>query len=421
MINVRKHFNASHVTHLGGRGKVRLRLPFDPLLRNEVSRSVRDEKSGMQTVVSCLFWHASANGGKGKWSNAGITHVKTDLGDPRNGTGAFVECLTDHLSIFSASEVPADCDGTPLGLKLRDECGVCGGDNSLCSGCDGAPNTGRLKHCSGHGKCAGSKCACDAYYFGIMCQVYCDGAVNCSGHGQCVVTSQGLSMVTQTACKCDPGYRVASMEIGAFPPPSCVKIEKEAGGFGGNISAEIFFALVAGVPGLCLCCSCLLFWCCISRTQAKRVRAMRAEVDRYLESHAQANRKLEPQEVEVDLCMPIGPGTFYTAPAHSDEAPLRVTTSDLKRIRDNMSEHVALREVEPAQSQDERAVTKGLGLVSTAGDSDSTSDSENGDEGSRAERMRKIRLMRQTVARSVTGGRGPRACVSDTTDVDVIV
>ena len=77
-----------------------------------------------------------------------------------------------------------------------------------------------------------------------------------------------------------------------------------------------------------------------------------------------------------------------------------------------MSEHVALREVEPAQSQDERAVTKGLGLVSTPGDSDSTSDSENGDGGSRAERMRKIRLMRQTVARSVTGGRGPRSRVS---------
>ena len=148
---------------------------------------------------------------------------------------------------------------------------------------------------------------------------------------------------------------------------------------------------------------------------------MRAEVDRFLESHAEANRKLEPQEVEVDLCMPIGPGTFNTAPARSDEAPLRVTSADLKRIRDNMSEHVALREVEPALFQDERAVTKGLGLVSTAGDSDSTSDSETGDEGSRAERMRKIRLMRQTVARSVTGGRGPRARVSDTTDVDVIV
>lgn len=35
-----------------------------------------------------------------------------------------------------------DCEGTPGGTKKIDQCGVCGGNNTSCTGCDGIPNSG---------------------------------------------------------------------------------------------------------------------------------------------------------------------------------------------------------------------------------------------------------------------------------------
>ena len=36
------------------------------------------------------------------------------------------------------------CDGNAGTLNVIDECGVCGGDNSSCTGCDGVVNSGAI-------------------------------------------------------------------------------------------------------------------------------------------------------------------------------------------------------------------------------------------------------------------------------------
>jgi len=50
------------------------------------------------------------------------------------------------------------CDGKPNSGKVIDECGVCGGDGSSCAGCDGKPNSGKvLDEC---GVCGGDGSSC---------------------------------------------------------------------------------------------------------------------------------------------------------------------------------------------------------------------------------------------------------------------
>ena len=94
-------------------------------------------------------------------------------------------------SLYSIYLVEEGCDGEPLSRVYQDHCSVCGGDNSTCSGCDGIPNTGRDKGCSGHGECKEIlgldeiKCKCVDKYYDIMCSTYCDDNVQCSGNGMC--------------------------------------------------------------------------------------------------------------------------------------------------------------------------------------------------------------------------------------------
>ena len=103
-------------------------------------------------------------------------------------TDMYVEMETNHLSVFASSEVWAGCDNVPLSGKYFDDCRVCCGDNSSCSGCDGEPNTGRDKGCSAHGECEyvydnvmgvqvfrpeKSKCKCVDEYYGDMCSNLC--------------------------------------------------------------------------------------------------------------------------------------------------------------------------------------------------------------------------------------------------------
>lgn len=111
--------------------------------------------------------------------------------------------VMQHYSIervlFSVVKAEEGCDGKPKSKIYNDDCGVCGGDNSTCSGCDSQPNTGRDKGCSGHGKClkiegmpddddpfmilTKLRCKCEAQWFDIMCSTFCDFKIHCSGHG----------------------------------------------------------------------------------------------------------------------------------------------------------------------------------------------------------------------------------------------
>jgi len=58
----------------------------------------------------------------------------------------------------TTTAAPRGCDGVPGSGKVRDKCGVCGGDNTSCAGCDGVPNSGKvLDEC---GICGGDGSSC---------------------------------------------------------------------------------------------------------------------------------------------------------------------------------------------------------------------------------------------------------------------
>jgi len=398
IFNIRPRAQLAHVKNVGSKTPIRMRLPFDPLLRSEARTNLQDKKSGHRTTVSCVYW----NDAEGEWSSGGIQYVGMSMGNSTSqslGKGAYVDCESSHLSTFSVSEVPADCEGTPFGTTEMDECGVCGGDNSLCSGCDGAPNSGRTKDCSGHGQCAGDKCKCDPFYYGIVCQVFCDSAVNCSGYGECKVEFEGLSMVTTSYCECQAGYSYPSPDDykGMLPVATCVEFEEEMW----SMPDALFYSLTVGAPGFLVCTACFLFWCCISRKQAQRIKTMQDDLERYMVSYDQANQ-IEGHEVDVDLCLPLGPACFDETPTHGDEKPLTFTFLDKQRI----SEAVTGAHDDLGQELDQDAGAKHkLSAQAFFGESESSDEDPN--EEDRAERLRKIRAMRQTVARSVASG-GPR-------------
>jgi hypothetical protein len=411
---VRKHRQASHVTKLARRRMqstplIRLRLPFDPMLRNEIRTNLQDQKSGQLTTVSCVYWDAVNK----RWSAEGLQRVNFYLGSPINGSGAYVECTSDHLSIFAVSEVPADCKGTPYGTVKMDDCGVCGGDNSTCSGCDGIPNSGRTKDCSGHGRCVGNKCSCNPMYHGIVCHVLCDPAVNCSGHGRCAVEYEGLSVKTKSYCVCEASYAYPYPDdiAGELPMPTCVFVPKKQY----VMPPELFYGLTVGAPAFLVCCSCCLFWCCISRMQAKKVKTMKGDLERYMVSYESAN-KLEDHEVEVDLCMPLGPTNFDAPPNRGNEKALHLTKVDRTKIQ----EATRTQDLKPESEVLHSSNRPHLGFADSS-DSDSDEDEEDTmkheAQDNRVERLRMIRAMRQTVARAAAAG--PTESNSD--DVEVAV
>jgi len=121
-----------------------------------------------------------------------------------SGDEKHVKMVSTHMSYFASVSVSAGCDNVPLSSRVLDHCLVCGGDNGTCSGCDGIPNTGRNKGCSGHGQCGVSTCSCLFNWYGIMCDVFCSDQTTCSGHGRCNAGSGA-------ACLCDQdGHRATA-------------------------------------------------------------------------------------------------------------------------------------------------------------------------------------------------------------------
>uniref|UniRef100_A0A7S0ELC5 PKD/REJ-like domain-containing protein n=1 Tax=Hanusia phi TaxID=3032 RepID=A0A7S0ELC5_9CRYP len=167
------------------------------------------------------------------------------------------------FDFYSLAQVDVGCDLVPLSGVQLDSCRVCGGDNSSCSGCDGIPNTGRDKNCSGHGACQQGKCACVSEWYDLVCSSFCSSAIHCSGHGICDPT-EGRS------CFCSRGY--SSPPAAVYPGPFC-GIQDATGAAGGAAStaaaaaeakSQLDLFLKIGIPCAVgsLLLGILLFRCC---------------------------------------------------------------------------------------------------------------------------------------------------------------
>ena len=142
---VREFQSNTVISQIDQHQSVAIRLSFDPTVRQELTSGSVDFFTGISSSASCVRWDEDSR----MWTSEGIEHVDVSLGDVATGAGAYVECKTKKLGTFAVSEVPRDCLGVVLGSAVKDLCGVCNGDNSTCSGCDGAPNSGRTKNAVG--------------------------------------------------------------------------------------------------------------------------------------------------------------------------------------------------------------------------------------------------------------------------------
>ena len=141
------------------------------------------------------------------WTSDGVALVSTGA--------AAVTVSVGRFGVYSAFGAHAGCDEVPASAAVWDSCGVCKGDNSTCSGCDGVPNTGRSKNCSGNGRCVAgaAQCQCSPNWYGEECNTSCSLATVCGGHGFCDPAS-GLR------CFCLAGWASAS-PLPQYPGPFC--------------------------------------------------------------------------------------------------------------------------------------------------------------------------------------------------------
>jgi hypothetical protein len=184
-------------------------LPLDTLTPFKIQLTLPGSVNSIPSEINNVTGHRASRFGmfydvpSSSWSPTGLTHV---LSRPDE-----VIMATDHMSYFSVVRVDSGCDAVPRSIVSLDSCKVCAGDNSTCSGCDGIPNTGRDKLCSGHGQCGTSTCSCSENWFDIMCTTYCSDPLTCSGHGRC-------NPSTGRSCDCDTGWNSGGR---VYPGPFC--------------------------------------------------------------------------------------------------------------------------------------------------------------------------------------------------------
>ena len=329
------------IVNFGNGQRAKIRLPFNPQLNPSVLPTdlFADEFTGAGSAASCVYWDSKAH----VWSLEGVEFIQAYYGDEK-GLGAYVDCWTSHLSVFAVSEVALDCDGVPIGGKIKDWCGVCGGDNSTCSGCDGFPLSGRTKECNGHGACGGltpvetDKCGCKQHYLGINCQIYCTPLLNCSGHGECYAHYDGLSMNTSVGCNCAAGW-LETREMG-YLECAWIPVYQYA------MPWVLFYFLVAGVPILSLICcmACLCYW--MTARQIAISKKMQGDIEGFVGDYEHENEEfaIDKTEINADLCMPIighrvdddqvdGYGSEQTLELHGLDAPLQVNDTEQNTTR----------------------------------------------------------------------------------------
>ena len=77
-------------------------------------------------------------------------------------TSAFADCNND-CDGSAVTDSCGNCAGGKTGKRIdyaKDACGICGGDNSSCVGCDGVPNSGKIRDSCG--VCGGDGSSCTA-------------------------------------------------------------------------------------------------------------------------------------------------------------------------------------------------------------------------------------------------------------------
>lgn len=103
----------------------------------------------------------------------------------------------------------AGCDGIPNSGTTYDACGVCGGNNTTCSGCDGIPNSGKVFDPCGVCDGNGSSCAdCLGVPFGTAVVDKCgvcngtDACTDCAGtpNGTAVKDACGVCNGNGSSC-----------------------------------------------------------------------------------------------------------------------------------------------------------------------------------------------------------------------------
>jgi len=194
-----------------------------------------------------------------------------------------------HLSIINKM---SGCDSIPESPTVIDACSVCGGDNSSCSGCDGIPNTGRDRNCSGHGRCGDQTCSCSAYYFGTLCETYCSDLNTCSGHGACN-SSSGIP------CSCEAGWMTVAdlRETGPYCTFSADEPLSSAATY--LLQDATARLLIIIIPAL-LACACIV--CVVRVVRKERAKFRKSQdlmVDIGIEKERHAHEDPEPEAIDI--------------------------------------------------------------------------------------------------------------------------
>lgn len=115
-----------------------------------------------------------------------------------NGLSPDVDLALEWIGTNGICELVPDQNG-----RVIDECGVCGGDNTSCAGCDGIPNSGTVPdQC---GVCGGNNSTCTDCSGALFGQAVLDRCGVCGGDGESCLSCRGV----------DIGAKLAALDGGA--------------------------------------------------------------------------------------------------------------------------------------------------------------------------------------------------------------